>query len=220
MSENVTLNASSSTISLKNSGSLHIILGPMFSGKTTQLNSILTKYADTGLKVVKIIHADDIRDVTASDASGTTHNSSYSRLTSKITIIRTKELTNLDISKYHVIGVDEAQFFQDLDVVVKRWVNGLHKDVRIAGLDGDSNRQLFGKIAFLIPEADKIKKKNAQCKYCLEELERINFHGNFENIKGAFTARTIPSEGVQKDVGGADKYSPACRFHHAMYNHQ
>jgi len=96
-------------------GTLYIRIGPMFSGKTSWLNSELTQLADKKFRVLKIIHADDDRqDVEINDNSGSTHNSSYKSLSSKISVIRTSELTHIDIDNFHVIGVDESQFFSEL----------------------------------------------------------------------------------------------------------
>jgi len=197
-------------------GTLYIRIGPMFSGKTTWLNGELTQLADTGFKVMKIIHSDDIReDVAKCDNSGSTHNSSYKSLSMKIKCVRASNLSNIDVSEYHVIGVDESQFFPDLYKVVENWVENMGKHVRIVGLDGDSFKNKFGQTLDLIPICDEVIKLHARCDICLKDLKRVNFRGNILSIAGPFTKRLGKST-EQKVVGGADKYIPVCRYHHSL----
>jgi thymidine kinase len=188
----------------------------MFSGKTTRLNYELTRFADKGLNTLKIIHSDDVRDdVSSSDSSGSTHNSSYRTLSRKITCIRTSELASVDVSDYHAIGVDESQFYPDLVSTIRRWVEEDGKHVRVAGLDGDAFKQKFGQTLDLIPMCDRVKKLTASCVLCLAELEKSNFHGNIFSIAAPFTKRLGDSR-EQKEVGGSSKYIPVCRYHHCM----
>jgi thymidine kinase len=194
-------------------GTLYVRAGPMFSDKTTWLNSELTRFADRGFSVLKITHADDVRgSVAACDDSGSTHNSSYTSLTSKIQRMRAAELKNIDVSKFNVVGIDEGQFFLDLYLSVKEWVN-IGKHVRVVGLDGDFKMEKFGQVIDLVPIADEFVKVKASCRVCLDELEKVGFHGNILAIEGPFTKRIGRSNG-QKDVGGSDKYMPVCRYHH------
>ena len=133
--------------SARHRGTLYLRIGPMFSSKTTWLNGQLTELADTGFSVLKVTHSDDLRDdVETSDNSGSTHNSSYRSLSDKITCIRVSQLNNVDVSKFHAIGVDESQFFPDLLSVVNNWVENMGKHVRVVGLDGDSFKHKFGQL--------------------------------------------------------------------------
>ena len=213
--QNTNLSVSGKRSADEHRGTLHIWIGPMFSSKSTKLNGELTEFADTGFSVLKVVHADDIRnDVAVCDNSGSTHNSSYKSLTNKITCIRVSELKNIDVSNYHVIGIDESQFYPDLLEVVRDWVENKGKHVRVAGLCGDAFKNKFGQTLDLIPMCDEVVKLTARCKVCLDELKDTNFHGNILSIKGAFTKRLGASK-EQKVVGGADKYIPVCRYHHS-----
>lgn len=205
------LKASSGSI---HRGTLNMRIGPMFSGKTTWLNCELTRFADQGFSVAKIIYSDDNRpDVASNDPSGSTHNSSYKTLTDKIVVIRTKELLSIDVSSFHVIGVDEAQFFPDLIAFTEKCVEHKGKHLRVSGLDGDFSKRKFGDVLDIIPMADEVIKLNASCKLCLAELEEAGFHGNILHITGPFTKRLIEST-EQKLIGGASMYIPVCRYHH------
>ena len=200
----------------KHRGTLYLRVGPMFCGKTTWLDGELTKLSDIGFKVLKITHSDDVRtDVASCDDTGSTHNSSYMSLSKKIGRVRASHLSHVDVSRYHVIGVDESQFFPDLLEEVEKWVEILGKHVRVVGLDGDSFKRKFGQTLDLIPISDEVIKLSARCNTCLKELSGSGFHGNILAIVGPFTKR-LDGSTVQKDVGGSEKYIPVCRFHHSM----
>lgn len=200
---------------MKHRGTLCVRVGPMFSDKTTWLNSELTRFCDRGFKVLKIIHPDDYRlDVANNSESGSTHNSSFTSLSSKINIIRSYNLNDVDVSSYHVIGIDESQFYNDLYSTVKLWVdNGKH--VRVVGLDGDFLMSRFGQTIDLCPIADEFIKFKGSCRLCLDELQNFDFHGNIFAIEGPFTKHIGELPTQQKDVGGSDKYIPVCRYHHS-----
>ena len=197
-------------------GTLHLRIGAMFSSKSTWLNYELTKLSDIGLTCLKIIHGDDDRpNVTCNSRSGSTHSSSFKDLSSSIDVVRVKTLKEVTNLNYHVIGIDEGQFFPDLYEYVNDWVenNGIH--VRVVGLDGDFQKRKFGQILDLIPICDEVEKLNAKCKLCLDELSKMNYKGNMMGISAPFTKR-IGYNLEQKDVGGNDKYIPVCRYHHAL----
>jgi thymidine kinase len=197
-------------------GTLVMRIGPMFSSKTTWLNHILTEFADKDFSVLKITHYDDIRsDVAMCDDSGSTHNSSYTSLSPKVKRLRAMDLTSIDVTKYHTIGIDEAHFFSDLKETVESWVENLGKHVRLVGLDGTFARRKFGQVLDLIPLADNVKKLSADCRPCLNELKCFDFHGNISGIKAPFTKRLVVSND-EKLIGGSDIYIPVCRYHYSL----
>lgn len=201
--------------SRKHRGTLYLRIGPMFSGKSSWLNAELTQFADKKFSALKITHSDDVRlDVMVCDDGGSTHNSSYRSLSDKIARMRANKLRDIDVSKYHVIGIDESQFFPDLLEVVEDWVENQGKHVRVAGLDGDAFKHKFGQTLDLIPICDEVIKLSASCQICLDELEKTDFHGNILSIVGPFTKRLGDTK-EQKVIGGSDTYIPVCRFHHS-----
>jgi len=204
------------------SGSLHIIVGPMFSGKSSSLIGNITKYADIGLEVLYINHSDDYRDDEMNTVFST-HSSHFKGKkfnNSKIKAIKASSLSKIDIEGFQVIGIDECQFFDDLDFVVKEWVNKRDKIVFCAGLDGDSNMNAFGKTLNLIPCCDTIKKLTAKCLVCIENLKNSK---DTINIPVCCDYTTIISNAPftgkfggsynQKEIGGIDIYKPLCRYH-------
>ena len=96
----------------KQSGSLHVFTGAMFSGKTTRLCTEISKYADISeYPPLMISHVIDNRDDRSAVSS---HSSQFKGLSHKVASIKVARLGNVDVSKYPVIGIDEAQFFPDL----------------------------------------------------------------------------------------------------------
>jgi len=203
------------------SGSLKIRIGPMFSGKSTWLNLELTKFADQGKNVLKIIHDTDHRhDVAHSDSSGSTHNTTFTCLSPKITCLSSSFLNSIDVSDFDIIGVDEAQFFPDLLSTIIFWIDSLNKQLFVVGLDGDINRKPFGSILNLIPYADNVKKLNAVCRICIDH--NINFNSlylvaPFTKYTSSFSFNNTSQDTSSSnliDIGGSTKYQPVCRYHY------
>lgn len=206
------------------SGYLEIFVGPMFASKSSKVGKILTLHADVGMKVLYVNYLGDVR-VTYGDDKFSTHNSQYSKLSSKIDAIKVLNLEEVDkvlfeqygttIDDYHVIGIDETQFYKDLDIYVKSWVNK-NKKVYCAGLDGDVKQKRFGITLDLISFSDKATKKNAKCHFCLKRGP------NAPLVPAPFTMLINPKINIddnQINVGGSESYVPVCRMHYNKYNH-
>ena len=118
---------------------LELILGPMYSGKTTAL---LSRRSGNTLIVN---HEFDTRV----DGVGT-HDGVEAHA------IKCKVLPRLP--GYDMYLIDEAQFFESLD-----GVETLAPHVVVAGLSGDFMRRPFGKLLELIPKADKVTFLKAKC---------------------------------------------------------
>jgi thymidine kinase len=103
-----------------------------------------------------------------------------------------------------LIVIEEAQFFKDLYKFVKYAVDTCDKDVLVVGLDGDSERRPFGRIAEIIPLCDKITKLTAMCKRCANGSPAI------------FTHRKDSDTSVIKV--GTDTYEALCRKHYLQFN--
>lgn len=186
------------------SGHLTVIMGPMFSGKTSKLCFELNRYSDIGLNVLYINSKRDIRN----DSDMSTHASGTS-LSSKIIKVKINECTDnalasrgLCILDYDVIGIDEASFFPSLDDVLQ-WVDIYKKIVIVSGLDNDFKRELFGHVVTLSRHADVVHKLNAHCHLCLEEKKVVD---------APFSLRIVESE-EKVLAGGKDAYLAVCRKH-------
>jgi thymidine kinase len=113
-----------------------------------------------------------------------------------------------DILKYvedntRVVGIDEAQFFDEqiVDVAQKLAYRGIH--VIVAGLDLDYRGQPFGPMPRLLAVAEDVTKLSAVCVICGNAASRT------QKIAGAMN-----SEGTRVAVGAKELYEARCRFCH------
>jgi thymidine kinase len=181
------------------SGYLELILGPMFSGKTTQIIQHYKSYTYIGKKIVVINYADDKR---YHDSLLSTHDQIM------IPCVLVKKLSDIledeNIKTADVILINEGQFFEDIFEVTLDFVETQNKKVYICGLDGDFQRNKFGKLLDLIPYCDKITKLNALCSSCKN------------GTSGLFSHR-ITNE-TSQIVIGSNNYRPLCRECYKKYN--
>lgn len=177
---------------------IDIIIGPMFSGKTTELHRRLNICSDADLNVIYINSEVDTRASTIS-----THNKSLSQ-NPKITYTKSVHLIDMIeiCKKYDIIGIDEAQFFDDLVAFCRLMCETYHKKVIVCGLSGDFKRQPFGEILNLIPMCDSLTKTESFCTNCLKTGK--------EMIPALFSKR-ITSSDSKILVGGVGEYIPTCR---------
>jgi len=184
----VSLRARKSSKSTK-MGQIQLIMGPMFSGKTTELIRRLKRYQIARYECLIVKYADDDRY----DDEGIATHDRQSLKATKAKTLMSKLRSKLD--DYDVIGVDEGQFFPDL-VEFCEYAAEQGKIVMVSALDGTYQRQGFPAIISLIPLAEHVVKLTAVCMLCFGE--------------GAFTKRISNDQGVEV-IGGADKYMAVCR---------
>lgn len=181
-------------------GSLHIISGSMFSGKTTRLIELFYEY-NHNKQILIFNHYIDKRY--NKEAFITTHN------LEKITCNQIEHLDQIklhpDYEHTNIIMIDEVQFFTDVKDIVLKMVEIDNKHVIIAGLLTDTDRNVFGSMIDLIPYADIHEQKYSKCYFC-------------DTKKGIFTLRKTQSNSVV-DVGASDKYISVCRDHYKRYHY-
>ena len=148
---------------------LHLILGSMYSGKSSQLIRKLLCYKAVGRNIFCINSSKDTR---------TPRNEIMTHNGETIPACKTNTLKIEIPPDTHVIGIDEAQFFPDLVEFIKRSIPKY--TLIVAGLDGDYKQKQFGDILKLIPLADSYEKIYAFCKICQD------------GTPGSFTKRIIP----------------------------
>lgn len=176
--------------------SLDLIIGPMYSGKSTELFRRLTILAEMGMNVLYINSSLDIR--TQKDYS--THNPMVSNL-GKIKTQKISKLEDVEYIKFDIIGIDEAQMFPDLEKCVKM-VETDSKHVIVSGLSGDFLRRPFSNISELIPKASNITNLYSICELCAQNQKKI--------LKAEFTKRLCKNSELLL-VGGKNEYIPVCR---------
>lgn len=120
---------------------LTLILGPMYSSKSTEL----LKHRDANTLIIN--HSYDTR------TDGVSTHDGFELPAQKCMGLPSCE-------GYNTVLIDEAQFFESLDGVR---ILAKTKNVVVAGLSGDYLQRPFGKILDLIPKADKVIFLTAKC---------------------------------------------------------
>lgn len=175
------------------SGYLELIVGPMFSGKTSMLINIYNSY--NNIKPISVInHTFDNR---YHDFMLSSHDKIM------IPCLQANKLNDLwkdrdnnELKYTEIILINEGQFFEDIyEVVSDMLKNG--KQVYVCGLDGDFERKKFGSILDLIPICDKVTKLNARCVMCTN------------NCPAIFSKR-LTNE-TKQTVIGSSNYIAVCR---------
>lgn len=185
--------------------SIDIIIGPMFSGKSTELLRRLVIYKEIfSPESVLYINCDiDNR----SDKNFSTHNplmknSELNFMSKKIQIDNISELENIDDS-IKVIGIDEAQMFEKLYPTVMKLVEEKGIKVILSGLNSDCYRNDFGDLHKFFSKCDTITKLNPFCKACKDNLNIVK--------PAIFSKRVDNTSSEQIVIGGNNIYIPVCR---------
>ena len=143
----------------KKAGSIEVICGSMFSGKTEELIRRLkrAKFANQKVEIYK-----PAIDVRYSDDQVVSHDS-HSIPSTPIDSPASMLLLSSDVE---VVGIDEAQFFDDTIVEVVQTLADRGARVIIAGLDTDFMGKPFGPMPALMAVAEDIQKVHAICVRC------------------------------------------------------
>jgi thymidine kinase len=170
-------------------GWIEVICGSMFSGKTEELIRRLKRAKIANLKTEIFKPAIDVRydenNVVSHDANAI-----------QSTPIDNSQTILLLAEGVDVVGIDEAQFFDDeiMNVCEILALRGVR--VIVAGLDMDYLGRPFGQMPYLLSIADYITKLHAICMRC----------GNIANI----SYRKTEQQG-QVLIGEKETYEPRCR---------
>src|ERR1700694_2040170 len=174
-------------------GWIEVICGSMFSGKTEELIRRLKRAKIANLKVEIFKPSKDIR---YHEQNIVSHDENAIQSTP----IDNSQAILLLAGEVDVIGIDEAQFFDDqlTDVCDQLALQGIR--VIVAGLDMDYTARPFGQMPFLLAKADYITKLHAICVKC----------GNIAN----YSYRKTTGD-TQILLGEKEVYEPRCR--HCYY---
>jgi len=178
------------------SGWIEVICGSMFSGKTEELIRRL-KRARIANQKVQIFKPE--KDVRYSEQSVVSHDENA---VDSIPIPQSTDIL-ADITDVKVIGIDEAQFFDDkLPAVCEHLaIKGIR--VIVAGLDMDFRGKPFGPMPNILAVAEYVTKVHAICPHC-----------------GSLATHSYRLGENEKTVllGEKDKYEPRCRICYNMGN--
>jgi thymidine kinase len=168
---------------------IHLVTGPMFSGKTEELLRLTRRHVRSGRTCFLITYANDNRY--SDDDVITSHDKNTMSARKCLSLDSVLE----EACQYDVISIDEGQFFEGLpDFCEMLASKGKH--VIIAALDATFERKPFKNVINLLPLTEKITKLSAICDLCKNE--------------GHFTFRL--SNATQEElIGGSGDYIPLCR---------
>ncbi|AQX04365.1 thymidine kinase [Elizabethkingia meningoseptica] len=173
----------------KQSGWMEVICGSMFSGKTEELIRRLRRAEMAGQQVEIFKPRIDVR---YSEEDIVSHNENKIRSTA---VDNPDEILLLG-SNCDVVGIDEAQFFDESIVEVANQLANNGTRVVIAGLDMDFMGRPFGPMPFLMATAEYVTKVHAICKRT----------GNLAN----YSLRTSASKDLVQ-LGETDSYEAVSR---------
>jgi thymidine kinase len=179
-------------------GCLQLIIGPMFSGKTTKLMNIALSYMRNGDSVLCITHESDTR-------YGHTRIISHDKesIDAHAMPLLRDAFGLHEYTKCRYVCIEESQFFDDLVASVIKMVETDKKHVIVCGLDGTYERKPFANIMELVPLADTVEKLAGLCNVCGD--------------RATFSKRLVESTGDIL-VGGAEMYMNVCRKHYLVKN--
>ena len=192
---------------------LEVVMGPMFSGKTTYILNKIEQIEDSkSTDYILIKPKIDNRYEDESSKSTmqyiTSHDRKKKECTSVESLIEIIDSLKVDlINKFKefrnlYIIIDEAQFFDDLVSFCERSLEISSKTnikLLICGLDGDYERKPIGHILDVVPLSDSVLKLTGKCSFC--------------NEKSIFSKRRICNT-EQVLIGGEEAYQPVCRYHY------
>jgi thymidine kinase len=184
---------------------LHLVVGPMFAGKSTYLinkvNDLLATDIDKD-QILLINHSSDSRYDTKGIICSHDKIKINSEIMSSLLQLVNSQKYALEVLRY--IFIDESQFFEDLyeTITTLFMIKSCHPqlEIYVFGLDGDYQQKPFKKshLLELIPYCTTITKLLAKCTVCCNPAP--------------FTKR-ITNSTEQILVGGSNEYQPVCLEH-------
>jgi thymidine kinase len=185
-------------------GSLEVITGPMFSGKTDELIRRLRRARIARQKVQVFLPALNTRYTGYEFGKLTSHAGAEFDASP---VRAAEEILHAVEDDTSVVAIDEAQFFDDdiLPAVNRMVTSGLR--VIVAGLDTDFRGEPFGPMPFLMAEAEQLDKLQAICMVCGQPASRTQ---RLINGKPALIHDPVVV------VGASELYEARCRAHHIV----
>jgi len=186
-------------------GSLHVICGSMFAGKSEELIRLIRRAKIARLRVAVFKPNIDSRygreEVVSHNGVGMEAVSIDPQMPQGILACLERDEASGD-GPAQVVAVDEAQFFHSALIDVVQELLGSGRRVLVAGLDTDFAGRPFGPMPWLLALADEVTKLNAICVKC----GRPAFHTQ-RLIDGRPAGRKSPLI----LIGGSESYEARCR---------
>jgi thymidine kinase len=198
--------------------SCSLILGAMFTGKSTELLRSIKVEVDTNARALIINSEKDGRCGKDEVSTHNTLNNVKGDGIRKLKLARLDHFTEID--DYDVIGIDEGHWFPDINETVRHWVLQLGKTVIIAALTGDFNLELIGDTYKLLPicAAGQITILGGRCLQCLRNgRPRGECIGSFSYLRKEERVKAA-AKGTNTVVGGKELFETLCLSCHLTAN--
>lgn len=183
------------------SGSIEVITGSMFSGKTDEMIRRLRRatIARQKVQVFKPIIDDRYHVDKVTSHAGTVFKA--------VPVHCSGDLIKMLEPDTSVVAIDEAQFFDEGIVAVAQSLADKGIRVIVAGLDTDFRGEPFGVMPTFLAIAERVDKLQAICMVCGEAASR--------------TQRLVNNRPARYDdpiviVGASELYEARCRKHHEV----
>lgn len=144
-------------------GRIEVIVGPMFSGKSEELIRRLKRARIARQRVACFKPDIDLRYHRTHIAS---HSSQTHDASTVANVERLREALSTQLGEIEVVGIDEAQFFDESIIPLVVELVHLGKRIIMAGLDTTFTAEPFGPIPALMAIADEVSKLSAVCMVC------------------------------------------------------
>jgi thymidine kinase len=182
-------------------GSIEVVCGSMFSGKTDELIRRLVRATIAKQKVQVFKPAIDVRYAVEKVTSHAGSNFDA------IPIEKAADIRENLADDTTVVGIDEAQFFDPGIIQIADELADKGIRVIVAGLDMDFRGEPFGPMPIFMSMAEHVDKLHAICMTCGDEASR--------------TQRLVNGQPARYDdpvviVGASELYEARCRKHHKV----
>ena len=178
-------------------GRIELIIGCMYSGKTTEFMRQIMMYKTLSKKIIILTHSKDNRYSHSGNIS--THNREMMDAVATTSLMDIVAKT--EYNEAQVVFIEEAQFFPDLFDFTTMAANQDNKIVVVCGLDGDFQLNPFEQVLRLVTHSESVKKLNALCKKC------------GDGTPACFSKRIVTSQ--ERELVGSDGvYEALCRKHY------
>lgn len=192
---------------MRGEGSIHVIIGPMYAGKSRELLERLNRGVRAGQECCLVRAWSDDRwadELTRKMGILGTHGGEVLPVSGGVKLVQAATLEEAAASLpegCNIVAVDEGQFFPDLSrVCVALALQGVL--VYVSALNGSYEQVPWQCVSDLLANCDGIVKLHAQCQHC--KYRPAHFTRRLPGLP------PVPEGGF--DVAGADRYEAVCRL--------
>jgi len=186
-------------------GNITLILGPMFSGKSTELLRLVRRQVCAKMRCLVVRHSSAAGVSFSHDDDDDDGQHMSQPLPCRVHVAaQLEELPESVLATVDVIGIDQGHLFERLAPFCELWANR-GKCVIVAALDGTSRRESFPFLRDLVPLAESVQKLRAVCYLCSQEA--------------SFTV-AVPTPSSSSSSSSPSPYAAVCRRCYFAVSHQ